>query len=66
MTVTSQTHAANIGPPPMHCPDCGAPMRLLSLTPTSKGKIADELAYRCEACKIELKRMTKRPMQAAE
>lgn len=44
------------------CPDCGAPMRLISLMPMPLPRVqgADEIAYRCECCKVELKRVTKR------
>jgi len=49
-------------PPRAMCPDCGAPMRLISLMPMPLPRVqgADEIAYRCECCKVELKRVTKR------
>jgi hypothetical protein len=51
-----------LAPPRARCPDCGAPMRLILLTPMPipKAQGADEIAYRCERCKVELKRVTKR------
>jgi hypothetical protein len=37
-------------------------MRLVSLSPMPAQKVqgADEILYRCERCKVELKRVTKR------
>jgi hypothetical protein len=37
-------------------------MRLVSLMPMPTPKVqgADEIAYRCDRCKVELKRVTKR------
>jgi hypothetical protein len=37
-------------------------MRLVSLSPMPAPKVqgADEIVYRCERCKVELKRVTKR------
>jgi hypothetical protein len=42
------------------CPDCGAPMRLIAVLPAPTERRADEVHYRCELCKVDLKRITKR------
>jgi DNA-directed RNA polymerase subunit RPC12/RpoP len=58
----AQITSSEDAPPCTRCPDCGAPMRLVSLMPMPKPKVqgADEIVYRCERCKVELKRITKR------
>ena len=38
------------------CPDCGAPMRLSMIMPAPSSPREDEITYRCDACKIDLKR----------
>ena len=40
------------------CPDCGSPMRLAATMPVETPPKADEMAYRCDACDCELKRVT--------
>jgi hypothetical protein len=44
--------------PSLHCPDCGAPMRLLAMRParSAHGSDAgrDEITYRCEVCSTNL------------
>jgi hypothetical protein len=35
-------------------------MRLVSLMPTPKVQGVDEIIYRCDRCKVEFKRVTKR------
>lgn len=50
-----------LAPPPLKCPDCGTPMRLVAIMPTPKTvpSQADEITYRCDKCKVELKRLSK-------
>jgi DNA-directed RNA polymerase subunit RPC12/RpoP len=50
-----------LAPPHLKCPDCGTPMRLVAIMPTPKTvpTQADEITYRCDKCKVELKRLSK-------
>jgi len=41
--------------PSLHCPDCGAPLRLLTITPSASAPATDEIVYRCEVCSVEMK-----------
>jgi transposase-like protein len=38
----------------LHCPDCGAPTRLLAMIPSVKFPHADQITYRCEVCSKEM------------
>jgi uncharacterized protein with PIN domain len=60
--MTIQMKSSELAPPRASCPDCGARMRLVSLMPMPVPRVqgADEIVYRCERCKVELKRVTKR------
>jgi hypothetical protein len=44
--------------PSLHCPDCGAPMRLLAMLPARSAQGSDtggeEITYRCEVCSTTL------------
>jgi hypothetical protein len=52
---------AFVATPSLHCPDCGAPMRLLAITPSLSAPTADEIVYRCEVCSIDMKHVTLQP-----
>jgi transposase-like protein len=58
-----QTKVVEFGSPPLHCPDCGAHMRLFSIIPMFANRRTDEISYRCDTCKIELKRRSKRTIR---
>jgi hypothetical protein len=45
--------------PLLVCPDCAEPMRLLSIAPVPTEQRADEIAYRCDACRQERKQITR-------
>jgi hypothetical protein len=48
----------NLSLPPLpKCPDCGGTMRLVAVMP-SPSKV-DEITYRCNMCRVELKRLSK-------
>jgi DNA-directed RNA polymerase subunit M/transcription elongation factor TFIIS len=40
--------------PSLHCPDCGAPMRLLAMMSTASARDVDATTYRCEVCNVEM------------
>jgi hypothetical protein len=40
--------------PSLHCPDCGAPMRLLAIAPSLVASDGNQITYRCEVCSVEL------------
>jgi DNA-directed RNA polymerase subunit M/transcription elongation factor TFIIS len=40
--------------PSLHCPDCGAPMRLLAMLPARSAQGGEEITYRCEVCSTNL------------
>jgi hypothetical protein len=48
--------------PSLHCPDCGAPMRLLAMLPARSAHGSDtggdEITYRCEVCSTDLQDCT--------
>jgi len=43
----------SISVPSLHCPDCGAPMRLLAMMPTASASDVDATTHRCEVCDFE-------------
>jgi hypothetical protein len=45
---------AFLATPSLRCPDCGAPMRLLTITPSESQPVADEIVHRCEVCSIDM------------
>jgi transcription elongation factor Elf1 len=52
-TIRRRTRAL-LATPSLHCPDCGAPMRLLAMVPSLVSCEEDQITYRCEVCGIEL------------
>jgi DNA-directed RNA polymerase subunit M/transcription elongation factor TFIIS len=46
--------AVRAATPSLHCPDCGAPMRLLAMLPARSAHGGDEITYRCEVCSTNL------------
>jgi hypothetical protein len=50
--------------PTVVCPDCGAPMRLAAIFPTGGVSSADEVTYRCDPCRVDLRRTAKPPQRA--
>jgi hypothetical protein len=46
------------------CPDCREPMRLADIMPSPTQYRADEISYRCDACKQVQKQVTK-PLEDA-
>jgi hypothetical protein len=48
-----QNAYASVAIPSLHCPDCGAPMRLLAMMPTASTRDVDATTYRCEVCNVE-------------
>jgi DNA-directed RNA polymerase subunit RPC12/RpoP len=63
MAAKRNTHAF-FATPSLHCPDCGAPMRLLTITPSTSTPATDEIVYRCEVCSVEMKDDTLQPAAA--
>jgi len=55
-----QTAPALIAIPSLHCPDCGAPMRLLAMMPTATARDVHATTYRCEVCNIEIDNRTRK------
>ena len=41
------------------CPDCGEPMRLLNIVPVQTEDRTDEIRYRCDACNVEHRQVTR-------
>jgi hypothetical protein len=58
---TLRSTRAFFATPSLHCPDCGAPMRLLAIAPSGSAPGADEISYRCEVCSIEMKHVALQP-----
>jgi hypothetical protein len=55
----------SFGPPSLHCPDCGAPMRLLNILPSASPQAGDKITYRCEVCRTEFDDLTQQPFGTA-
>jgi predicted RNA-binding Zn-ribbon protein involved in translation (DUF1610 family) len=55
----------SFGPPSLHCPDCGAPMRLLNILPSASPQAGGKITYRCEVCRTEFDDLTQQLLGAA-